>query len=223
MLTHVERHWAVTRRQSLVPFVEHGSTWLSKARLNMLETHLKAIESANVPGAIVECGVAKGGSAALLGSWITNYAPHRKLVLFDTFDGLPPPTADDPDYETAIEWTGKCLGTLDDVLALFRRHGIPHRQITFVKGMFQDTIPDSAPEAIAFAHLDGDWYASTKHCLDHMWPRLSVWGRVQLDDYGTWQGCRKATDEFLASTPSVAVHPIDPQGIWLEKTGSGGR
>jgi predicted O-methyltransferase YrrM len=183
----------------------------------MLEAHLQAIERGGISGVVVECGVAAGGSAALMGSWLTHHAPGRRLVLFDTFAGLPSPTVDDPDYDKAVEWTGACRGTVDEVTELFQRHGIDMTRVTFVEGLFQDTIPAKAPDQIAVAHLDGDWYASTKHCLEHLWPRISVGGRVQLDDYGFWQGCRKATDEFLARTRNVRTAQIDQQGLWLEK------
>ena len=203
--------------RSLIGRVEPGTTYLSGARLLALEAHLRAVHRHNVPGAIVECGVAAGGSAALIGLWLRQRQSGRPLVLFDTFAGLPAPNANDPDYADAVAWAGKCVGTRADVTALFERQGVDLTHVVFVEGMFQDTIPRHAPPSIALLHLDGDWYDSTKHCIENLWPRVSPGGRVQIDDYGCWQGCRKAVDEFRATNPGVRLRWIDDQGVWLRK------
>jgi asparagine synthase (glutamine-hydrolysing) len=71
---------------------------------------------------------------------------------------------------------------------------------------------------IALAHLDGDWYESTMTCLTHIWPALSVGGVMQLDDYGEWQGCRKAVDEFFAERQSqVVMRPVDESAISIRR------
>jgi asparagine synthase (glutamine-hydrolysing) len=67
-----------------------------------------------------------------------------------------------------------------------------------VKGLFEDTWPSHAPKQIAFAHLDCDWYDPVKYCLDAVAERLSPGGRIVLDDYNAWGGCRTATDEFIS-------------------------
>jgi hypothetical protein len=69
-----------------------------------------------------------------------------------------------------------------------------------VKGKVEDTIPGHAPEQIAILRLDTDWYESTRHELEHLYPRLSSGGVLLLDDYGYWEGAREAVDEFLAQT-----------------------
>jgi hypothetical protein len=202
----------------LIGSIEPGTTYLSPERLLTLERHLRTVHRRRIPGAVVECGVAAGGSAALMGLWLTRHQSDKPLVLFDTFDGLPAPTTNDPDYEKAIAWTGECRGTRSDVEAMFRRMGIDLTRVALVEGLFQDTIPAYMPSSIAMLHLDGDWYDSTRHCLEHLWPQVSIGGRVQIDDYGAWQGCRKATDEFLARHRRLRLHVIDATGVWLEKS-----
>lgn len=76
----------------------------------------------------------------------------------------------------------------------------PTERIHFVKGLVQDTVPVQAPERIAILRLDTDWYASTKHELTTLYPRLSPGGVLLIDDYGWWQGSRQAVDEFLRET-----------------------
>lgn len=70
----------------------------------------------------------------------------------------------------------------------------------YIKGMVEDTVPVRAPETISILRLDTDWYASTRHELTHLYPRLSSGGVLIIDDYGYWQGSRRAVDEFLAET-----------------------
>ena len=48
--------------------------------------------------------------------------------------------------------------------------------------------------------LDTDWYESTRHELEHLMPLLQAGGVLIIDDYGHWQGARRAVDEYLDRT-----------------------
>lgn len=171
-------------------------TMCSRARLRGLYGAVQYVLDRGIPGDIVECGTARGGSAALMGLMLTN-EPDRTLWLFDTFEGLPPPTADDPDYEVTKALVGAHRADLAEVVELVSRLNLLERT-RLIKGLFQDTVPASPVQAIAVLHLDGDWYQSVKVCLDHLYDRVSPGGIVQIDDYGHWAGARKAVHEFLA-------------------------
>ena len=149
---------------------------------------------------------------------LDRWASQRALYLFDTFEGLPAPSENDPDYEKAVQWTGQCRGTLEDVQSFFAQLRMSKTRLKFVPGLFQDTLLQTTTGSIALAHLDGDWYESTLTCLKAVWPQLSVGGVMQLDDYGTWQGCRTATDEFFAALKdSISIAPIDDSAIVLRR------
>src|SRR4029077_4245895 len=120
--------------------------------------------------------------------------PTREILLFDTFEGLPEPTRENPDYERAVQFAGKCRGGLEEVEGLFQRLGL--RNYRLIKEMFQETLPVADTGAIGLLHIDGDWYESTRVCLENLWDSVSEGGIVQIDDYGEWQGCKKAVDEF---------------------------
>jgi O-methyltransferase len=77
--------------------------------------------------------------------------------------------------------------------------GYPGERLHFVAGDVAKTIPEHAPEAIALLRLDTDFYASTRHELEQLYPRLSPGGVLIIDDYGDWAGARKATDEYFAT------------------------
>lgn len=192
-------------------------TMSGNSRLRGLYTAIRHVMVRGIPGDIVECGTARGGSAALMGLTLKEARADRTLWVFDTFEGIPPPTMADPDYPIAALYTGDFRGELGEVEALFRRLGILDRA-RLVKGLFAETVPRSEVGAIAVLHLDGDWYASVKMCLDHLYDRVSRGGIIQIDDYGHWEGARKAVDEFMAERRIAGpLHYIDYTGRQLVK------
>ena len=159
-----------------------------------------------VDGDIVECGVARGGCAGLMGLAARKDRKARKLWLFDSFAGLSEPTSDDYVGESTGKHVrplsrGSCLGTLEDVEEfLFSDLRLERGNVSLVKGWFQDTLPISRHQVgpIALLRIDGDWYESTKCCLENLYDNVSPGGWVIVDDYGTCFGCKRAVDEFLA-------------------------
>lgn len=164
-----------------------------------------------IPGAIVECGVWRGGSMAAVARTLAQMnCFDRDLYLFDTFQGMPPPGARD------INWAGEdahdlfrkrngngsgsdwCLASEEDVEKVMSGCGYDESKIHLVRGRVEETIPAQAPDTIALLRLDTDWYESTRHELTHLFPRLVRGGVIIIDDYGHWQGARQATDEYLA-------------------------
>lgn len=192
-------------------------TMSGDARLRGLYQAVRSATDSGIAGDIVECGTARGGSAALLGLAMKEAGLDRTLWVFDTFEGIPPPTRADPDYETAVLYTGQFRGELAEVTSLFDRLGILEKA-HLIKGNFEDTIPCCDVGAIAVLHIDGDWYASVKFCLDHLYDRVSAGGIIQIDDYGHWAGARKAVDEFLASRAiSAPLRYLDYTGRQIVK------
>jgi hypothetical protein len=166
-----------------------------------------------IPGDVVECGVWRGGSMQAAARTLLSVGDtSRDLHLFDTFDGMPPPTERDvrrSDERTAEELLAEqtrergpvwAVATLEDVKEGFRQVPYPSERIHFVQGRVEETIPEAAPEQISILRLDTDWYESTRHELEHLYPRLSPGGVLLLDDYGYWEGAREAVDEFLDQT-----------------------
>ena len=196
--------WALHRR--VAPF-----TMTSPERLVTVRDAAHYVVAANVPGAVVECGVWRGGSAMMAGLSLEEAGDRRELWLYDTFEGMSEPTAADRTYDgrpaadvlAAAEsgsdvWAG---ATLDDVRRNVLGTGVQDGDLHLIPGKVEQTIPAQAPDEIAILRLDTDWYESTRHELQHLYPRLSPRGVLIIDDYGHWQGARQAVDEYFAEHP----------------------
>lgn len=173
---------------------------------------VRYVERAGVPGAIVECGVWRGGSVmAIAKTLLAVGSKERDLFLFDTFEGMTPPDQNDvsidgqsagslsQSHEMSEEDLFWCYAPLDAVRNAVLSTGYPADRVHFIKGRVEDTVPADAPERIALLRLDTDWYQSTHHEMVHLYPRLQRSGVLVIDDYGHWLGARKAVDEYLAA------------------------
>lgn len=191
-------------------------TMVSPERLQALCQAVAHITMARIPGAIVECGVWRGGCMMAVAKQLLALNDRKRdLYLFDTFSGMTPPTTRDTTIlgeaatdllnasrkvEGASVW---CVAGKQDVAENMSSTGYPQDRIHLVEGRVEESLPQSAPKEIALLRLDTDWYASTKHEMEHLFPRLMPGGILIIDDYGHWQGCRQAVDEYLLS------HQID--------------
>ncbi|HEU4347868.1 MAG TPA: TylF/MycF/NovP-related O-methyltransferase [Actinoplanes sp.] len=181
-----------------------------------------------IPGAIVECGVWRGGSMHVVARTLLAVGDtSRDLYLFDTFDGMTEPTDKDVTYggkpvaelmsardRTAWIWA---VASLEDVKQGFEAIPYPSEKIHYVKGPVESTLPDNAPDEIAILRLDTDWYESTRHELEVLYDRLVPGGVLIIDDYGTYRGSKQAVDEFLEKTRArLLLLPIGPGRIAIK-------
>ncbi len=175
----------------------------------------------NIEGDFVECGVWKGGSCmlvayTLLQAGVTN----RNIYLYDTFAGMTKPGEQDGKEEKE-EWSRGIVSDsmnmmsyapMGEVKANMSATGYPSSNIVMIKGRVEDTIPETAPSKIVLLRLDTDWYASTLHELKHLYPLVADKGILIIDDYGSWQGSRKAVDEYFSDVSHIFLSRIDYAG-----------
>jgi len=147
---------------------------------------------------------------------IQNNQTHRKIYLYDTYEGMPKPTDKDVDINGTpylLLWKREkelLTVSLDEVKNNMLSTGYPEDNIIFVKGMVEKTIPHTLPNQIALLRLDTDLYESTYHELIHLYPKVTTQGVVIIDDYGHFQGSQEATDKYFSEeSREVLFHRID--------------
>jgi O-methyltransferase len=200
-------------------------TMTSAERIIALCDAVRYVSRYRIPGDIVECGVWRGGSMlAAARTLVECNDTERILWLYDTYSGMSEPEEVDRrvsdgvpanDLLAASERSADVWGIspLDEVRQTLAQCAYPAERMQFVVGKVEDTIPARAPETIALLRLDTDWYGSTRHELLHLLPRVSPGGVLIIDDYGDWQGARKAVDEYLEATNlRVLLMRIDHTG-----------
>jgi hypothetical protein len=171
-----------------------------------------------IPGDFAECGVWRGGSVlAMILTLQELGVDDRDIHLYDTFEGMTEPTEHDTSpidppaqelFEEARSRGERPLNELFDartfneesVRETLTATGYPADRLHFVRGPVEETIPGHLPERIALLRLDTDWYESTRHEMEHLYPRLERGGVLIVDDYGHWEGARRAVDEYLDRT-----------------------
>ena len=202
--------------------------------LTSLERNFALIEAVkyviqhNIPGDIVECGVWKGGSIMTAVLTLKNLKNQDKeIYLFDTFEGMSRPAEFDlpssgsdfnpieefkkiKTHDDASNW---CNAEIDEVKKNVFTTNYPKNKFHFIKGKVENTLPEFAPDQISILRLDTDWYESTLHELNTLFPKLCKGGVLIIDDYGFWKGCKKAVDEYFEKNSiKIMLNRIDSTG-----------
>jgi O-methyltransferase len=206
-------------------------TLTSEQRLLALIDAVRYLLRREIGGAFAECGAWRGGSVlAMILALQQAGVDDRDLYVYDTFEGMTPPGEHDtsafgrPALETwreasrrnALPW-GEYFDpetfNEESVRDLLGSTGYPGERIHLVRGPVEETLPAHAPIELALLRLDTDWYQSTRHELVHLYPRLVAGGVLIVDDYGHWEGARRAVDEyFAAEAPPLLLNRIDYTG-----------
>lgn len=234
------RSWLHLRRTLLIGRVL-PNTMVSASGLMQAYDCVAAIEHEGIPGDIAECGVWAGGTAGLMAAASVRLGSPgaRRFHLFDSFEGLPQPSEHDVDVldefrqqfpdlpldagsdTGALTAIGACAAPLEAVHELFDEVlKIDPADVVIHRGWFQETIPAAEPSIgrLSILRIDGDWYESTKVCLEGLFDKVADGGFVLIDDYNEFSGCRQALDEFLADRGVDAVlKPVEGAGVYFRK------
>ncbi len=176
----------------------------------------------NIPGDFVECGVWRGGHAILAKKVFEYLGSDKKVWMFDTFEGMTKPTKIDKTINNGIlaekkflqsqkenynEW---CYASLEDVKQNCLNANLNLDSLKFVKGDICHTLKltENIPEKISVLRLDTDFYDSTKIELEVFYPKLCDNGVIIIDDYGRWEGSRKAVEEYFNSKKNKPLFNI---------------
>lgn len=205
----------------------HPFTMTSIERMYALYNATNFVLDNNIQGEFVEAGVWKGGSSMIIASVLFKRGvKNRMLYMYDTYEGMNTPTDIDKDFsgnDAMLEFSKQqkgedesywCYSSLNEVKENLSKTGLDPNQIVFIKGKVEDTIPGTIPKnRIALLRLDTDWYESTNHEMEHLYPLLSSGGVLLIDDFGHWQGAKKAILEYFENNQiSMLLNRIDYTG-----------
>lgn len=205
-----------------------GYTLVSWGRLASLWHQVAYLDRAGIAGALVECGVYRGGSTAMMA--LAHAArvkpPVRQLHLFDSFEGVPEPAA--IDGARAHREFGRACRAERALAApasvsrelLTARCAYPESLIHYHVGWFEQTLmaDRGTVGTIALLRFDGDLYESARVCLEQLYEQVAPGGIVVIDDYFQYEGCRRAVDEFMRKLPPAMRHPVDSNAIYWIKS-----
>jgi O-methyltransferase len=220
-----ENRWRLVRRNDEPERREQGRDWPPAAETmvgakrldNVRHCAVTAVEE-DIPGDFIETGVWRGGVTILLRGVLAALGDaSRDVWVADSFEGLPVPDVDLHPADAGLDWSG--VETLkvdvDSVRENFARYDLLDDRVRFLVGWFADTLPVAPIDQLALLRLDGDLYGSTLDALDALYPKVSPGGFVIVDDYGGWESCRRAVDDYRASHGIDApIEQVDWTGVW---------
>ncbi len=194
------------------PFI--GYTMVGHRRLENVRVCVGDVLKNNVPGDFMETGAWRGGTTIFMRALLKAYGvTDRKIWVADSFEGLPTPknSADGPD----LSQVDSLKVSLEQVKANFEKFGLLDGQVEFLKGWFSETLPKAPIKNLAVLRLDGDMYSSTMDSLQNLYHKVSKGGYVIVDDYYSWESCRRAVTDFLAQNSiSPKITAIDWSGAY---------
>jgi len=222
-----DRGWRVVRRGDPAAR-EEGRDWpptaetmIGTKRLdNVVDACVTAVLD-GVPGDFVETGVWRGGTTILMRGVLAALGDtERQVWVADSFEGLPVPDGEAYPADEGLDWSHVEVLKVgaDAVRANFERYGLLDERVHLLEGWFCDTLPDAPIEQLSVLRLDGDLYQSTMDALVSLEPKVSSGGFVLVDDYGGWEPCRAAVDDYRAVNAITApIHAVDWTGVWWRK------
>lgn len=200
---------------------EFSHSMIGRKRMDNIEACLDVVRREAIPGDVAETGVWRGGASIFMKGYLDAYGmTDRNVWAADSFEGLPPPTAEqDKGHDFSATKVPILAVSLEEVMENFRRYGLLDGRVKFLKGWFKDTLPAAPIGKLSLLRLDGDLYESTMDALHALYDKVVPGGFVIVDDYGDFEPCRRAIDEFRTTRGIVApIERIDWTGVWWRKS-----
>ena len=211
---------AVRLRSAGMDWPLQGLTMIGLRRLDDLQACVEQVVADGVAGDVIEAGAWRGGASLVVRATLTTLGDTRTVCVADSFQGFPV-EAEDAEARrlSAFDFLA---APVEDVRASFVRHGLDDG-VEFIPGFFEETLPPLAGRQWSIVRLDGDTYEATRLALACLYPGLAVGGHLILDDYGSFEGCRRAVDEFrLAHGIEDPLVKVDATGArWRRSTAAG--
>lgn len=187
-----------SRVYDLRNYCDTAHSMIGSYRMDNIDYCLEKIRRDNVPGDLIETGVCRGGAVVYMRGYLEAFEMSDRVVwCADSFEGLPKPThPEDHMYDFSADRYPVLSISQEFVSSVFQRYGLLDDSVRFLKGWFKDTLPSAPIEKLALLRLDGDLYESTMDALVPLYHKVSPGGFVIVDDYGTFEPCRRAIHDF---------------------------
>lgn len=199
-----------------------AETMVGMKRLGILRGCLERVFADDIPGDVLEAGVWRGGASIFMRGVIMAYGEvQRQSWVADSFEGLPKPEPRRYPSDRGLDlYRYDVLSvSLETVKANFAKYDLLDESVHFLKGWFENTLPNAPVGEIALLRLDGDMYSSTIQTLDALYDKVAVGGFVVIDDYGCMPACKQATDDFREGRGiDDQIHTVDWSGIYWRKS-----
>ena len=180
--------------------------YYDKIRFYNFWFQIERIKKEKIKGDFAELGVHKGESAKIIYEMDTT----RKLHLFDTFEGF---AAQDLQHENKQDEKYTTKEFSDTNLETVKKEINGSDQVVFYPGYFPKTAIGLEETKFSFVHLDADLYLPTIEALKFFYPKLSAGGVIIIHDYNhTWDGIKKALDEFMPTILESLIELTDWKG-----------
>jgi O-methyltransferase len=173
----------------------HGLTMVGLGRLDDLQACVEAVVADGVDGDLIEAGAWRGGASILMRATLDTLGEARTVYVADSFEGFAGEQSDAD--AVALSAYDFLAAPLDEVRESFQRFGC-ETGVEFVPGYFEATLRELSGRRWAIVRLDADTYEATREALVCLYPGLATGGHLIVDDYGSFEGCRRAVDEFRA-------------------------
>lgn len=199
---------------------EFSHTMVGRKRLDNIERCLDLVRNDHIPGDLAETGVWRGGATIFMRGYLAAWEMNDRVVwVADSFEGLPVPSLpQDEGYDFSSSKMPILSISLEEVQENFRRYGLLDEKVRFLKGWFCDTLSSAPIERLALLRLDGDLYESTRDALNVLYDKVSPGGFIIVDDYGDFEPCRRAIDEFRELRGiDDPLEVIDWSGVYWRK------
>ncbi len=202
----------------------YAHTMIGERRMKNLRECVESVLEDEIPGDFIETGVWRGGATILMRGILFAYGvTDRRVFVADSFEGLPVPEPDKYEADTGdTHHMVDCLSvSVEEVRANFAKYGLLDEQTVFLKGWFNETLPNAPIETLSILRLDGDMYGSTMDALTSLYPKLSPGGYCIIDDFQLEACVAAVTDYRNEHGIEEEIVPIDMCGVYWRKAISG--
>ena len=194
-----------------------ATTMIARARMRNIRDCVQKVIYDHVPGDLIETGVWRGGACIYMRGILAAHNEVRGIWLADSFEGLPEPAHPADEVFRSLHDAKVWAVSKDEVRANFARYGLLDESVHFIEGVFRDTLP-TLNRQWAVIRLDGDMYDSTMDGLQNLYSGLSPGGFLIVDDYGAFDACKQAVDDFRREHAiAEPIQQIDESGVFWRR------